>query len=210
MYKQKQYTEQNNEVVLDFMKAHSFVTLLCNDADGITQATHIPVLVKTENAELYLEAHVFKYTEHYKALTSGKEVLVVFNGPHSYISASWYTNPQQASTWNYIAVHARGTVEFYDDNNLRRILKELTNKYESENSKAVYNNLPEKYIAGSLNAIKGFRINIYALENVFKLSQNRDEVSYNNIIEQLKKTDDNGSNTIATEMEKRKSELFKK
>ncbi len=210
MYKQKQYTEQNNEVVLDFMKAHSFVTLLCNDADGLMQATHIPVLVKTENAELYLEAHVSVHTEHYKALARGNEVLVIFNGPHSYISASWYTNPQHASTWNYIAVHARGTVAFYDENNLRRILKELTDTYEAADTKAAYDNLPEKYIAGLANAIKGFRINIYVLENVFKLSQNRDEVSYNNIIEQLKKTDDNGSNTIATEMEKRKSELFKK
>ncbi|MBA2329745.1 MAG: FMN-binding negative transcriptional regulator, partial [Flavisolibacter sp.] len=128
----------------------------------------------------------------------------VFTGPHTYVSATWYTDPHQASTWNYISVHVKGVIKFLGDEALVDVLKKITLHFENNNheSSTVFDNLPEDYRNRLMKAIVAFEIEVIEIDNVFKLSQNRDKESYRNIIEKLKKQGGDGS-LIAGEMEKR-------
>jgi transcriptional regulator len=85
--------------------------------------------------------------DHHKAFEKNPNVLAVFTGPHTYVSATWYDDPHQASTWNYISVHAKGTIRFGDKDDLVAILKRLTLHYENNNtaSTTVFDNLSSGY-----------------------------------------------------------------
>jgi len=149
--------------------------------------------------------------DHHKAFEQNPNVLAVFTGPHTYVSATWYDNPSQASTWNYMSVHAKGTIRFGNKEDLVAILKRLTLHYENNNpeSSTVFDNLSPSYTEPLMKAIVAFEIELTSIENVFKLSQNRDEKSYDNIIAKLKQGDSDAK-AIAEIMERRKSKLFNK
>lgn len=202
-------TEDRNEV-LRYMYAHSFATLCGSDADGRPVATQVPLLIKEQDGKLTLEGHVMRNTDHHKAFAQNPNVLALFTGAHTYVSASWYSNPNQASTWNYQSVHVRGRLNFLEEEELRRILKETTEKYENHReSPASFHNLPPEYVNKLIKAIIGFRIEVEEIGNVFKLSQNRDEKSFDTIMEKLNAQDEDGRK-IAEEMKRIKSNLFKK
>ncbi len=150
-----------------------------------------------------------KSTDHHKAFEHNPNVLAVFTGAHTYVSASWYSNPQTASTWNYMSVHAKGKMKFLDADSLLQVLKHITNHFENDShSPANFEHLPEAYVAKLAKAIVAFEVEVESLENVFKLSQNHDKQSYENIMVKLKEQDADGK-IIATEMEKSKKKLFK-
>ena len=135
-------------------------------------------------------------------------VLAVFTGAHTYVSASWYDDKKQASTWNYISVHAKGQLRFLDDTSLLAVLKRTTDHFENNpHSGSNFDDLPSEYVHRLAKAIVAFEIEVQEMENVFKLSQNRDEKSYDSIIAKLDNQDDAGKN-IADEMKKRRQELF--
>jgi transcriptional regulator len=144
-----------------------------------------------------------KGTDHYKAFSENEKVLVIFSGPQCYVSASWYVTKNVASTWNYMDVHAKGKLRFTNDESTKKIIKDITDKYEDAGSEAAFNKLPKEYVERLSKAIVGFDIEVESLENVFKLSQNHDEQTRKQIIENLKKSNDFNSNEIAIEMEKR-------
>ena len=140
-----------------------------------------------------------------------RNVLAVFTGPHVYVSGTWYSNPRQASTWNYMSVHARGTMSFGNEKDLIAILKRLTLHYENNNqaSTTIFDNLPSEYTGPLLKAIVAFEVEITSVENVFKLSQNRDEKSFHNIMTKLNEQGSDGK-FIAGEMKKIQQQLFAK
>ena len=150
-------------------------------------------------------------TDHHKAFQNNPNVLAVFTGPHTYVSATWYDDPHQASTWNYMSVHAKGAIRFGNADDLVAILKRLTLFYEKNNkaSTTVFDNLPSEYTGKLMKAIVAFEVEITSIDNVFKLSQNRNEKSYQNIIEKLK-TEGSDGEFIAEEMRKRQEQLFGK
>jgi transcriptional regulator len=104
------------------------------------------------------------------------------------------------STWDYMVVHAKGTIKFKDEKGTYDAVKAITNKYESPESEASFDKLPGEYIDKMIKAIAGFTIEVESLENTFKLSQNRDQESQRNIIEQLMKRGDDNSKAIAKEI----------
>jgi transcriptional regulator len=209
MYSLPYFKENDGEEVLRFMHAHPFVLLCGSDKNGKPVATQVPVLIKEKEGQIVLEGHVMKGTDHHKALEQNQQVLAVFTGAHTYVSASWYSDPKQASTWNYLSVHARGKLAFLEESSLRRILEETTTKYENnESSPALFKHLAEEYVNRLIKAIVGFEIKIESIENVFKLSQNRDEKSFHTIMEKLNAQDEDGKK-IAKEMERIKDSLFK-
>ena len=170
------------------MKEHPFVSLIGVNARGRIAFTQIPVLVEEREGRLFLTGHVARKTDHEIAFRENPEVLVVFTSPHTYVSGTWYTgNLQQASTWNYISVHARGRLRWMDEEELVKLLRRLTLHFEHDNtdSTTVYDNLPEAYLAPLRKGIVGFEMEVMELENVHKLSQNRDQESYLNVIAQL-------------------------
>jgi transcriptional regulator len=209
MYNLPYFKEEDTEEVLRFMREHPFVFLSGVDAQNKPVATQVPVFIDEKDGKLFLSGHIMRNNDHHKAFEQNPNVLAVFTGPHTYVSATWYDNPQQASTWNYISVHAKGTIRFGDREDLIAILKRLTLHYENNNtaSSTVFDNLSSEYTSPLMKAIVAFEVEINSIDNVFKLSQNRNEKSYDNIIAKLKEGDSDAK-SIAEIMEKRKSKVF--
>lgn len=191
------------------MEEYPFAFMTGSSTSGKQVATQVPVLVEERNGELYLQGHMMRNTDHYKAFIENPNALVVFTGPSAYVSASWYSNPQIGSTWNYMSIYINGTVQIMSDDSLIAFMQKLTLKFEGGNtsSKTIYDNLPAQFLDKMMPAIVGFEIKADKIENVFKLSQNRDEQSYLNIISQLESRGGNSA-LIASEMKKRQLELF--
>ncbi len=202
MYKVPYFSDGNEADIHAFIREHNFVILSGAGAEG-SVATQVPVLVSGEDGELVLEGHIMKNTDHHKAFAQDPRTLVIFTGPHRYVSASWYKDPRVASTWNYMTVQARGVMELLDEQDSRNLLEKLTDFYEPSQSPASFKELSQEYVDRMVKAIIGFRIRVESLEHVFKLSQNRDTASRNNIIEQLRSQDNQDARKIADEMEKR-------
>jgi transcriptional regulator len=208
MYNVSYFRAKNNKEVIEFIKSNPFIVLCGVDKNNAPVATHIPVLIEERGTDLFLVGHIMKETDHHKAFEYNKNVLAIFNGPHSYVSASWYTNPQQASTWNYLTAHAKGKMKFLDDQSLLVILQRTTAYFENNvNSPSLYEKLAEDYITRLSKAIVAFEIKVTEIEHVFKLSQNKDEKSFDNIISHLQ-SKEGEEKSIAEQMKKRRGEIF--
>ena len=199
MYKLPSFQEQDINKVIAFMKANSFAVISSN-GDQYPVATQIPLAIEEVAGKILLKGHLMKNTDHHKAFVKNSKVLVLFTGPHCYISAGWYSDVQSASTWNYMTVHAKGTISFTDDEGTYKAIKAVTNQYEGIDSPASFQHIPPGYIDKLINAIVGFTIEVESIENTFKLSQNKTEQEQQNIIQQLLVTGDFNSAAIAKEM----------
>jgi transcriptional regulator len=209
MYNLPYFKEEDKAVVLQFVNDYPFAFLSGCDACNKPVATQVPFFVDEREGKIFLSGHIMKNTDHHKAFLQNNNVLAVFTGPHTYVSATWYDNPHQASTWNYMSVHAKGVISFGGQDELVAILKRLTLHYENNNSASttVFDNLPPAYLEPLVKAIVSFEIEVVSIENVFKLSQNRNEKSYDNIIEKLQ-DGESDAKKIAEIMKKRKSKVF--
>src|SRR5207344_1968247 len=133
MYDIPYFKADHPEDVLAFMKAHPFVLVCGVDGKGNPVATQIPLLIEQRGDQLFLQVHLMKKQDHTNAFFQNPNVLVVFYGAHTYVSASWYENKKTASTWNYQTVHARGVLKFLDSDGLHNILTRLTASFEQNN-----------------------------------------------------------------------------
>ena len=208
MYNLPHYHEKDQSKVIEFMKGHPFAVLI-GCADDRPAATQIPMLFDEREGKMILLGHMMRKQDHQLAFEKNPNVLVLFTGAHSYVSASLYTDPHQGSTWNYMSVHARGILRFLDEKGLENALRKLTLHYENHNlhSPTVFDNLSEDYRSKMMKSIVAFEIEVNSIEPVFKLSQNRDKESYNHIIDHLDKQEGD-ARKIADEMKKRSSQLF--
>lgn len=203
MYNLSYYNEQDTEKVIAFMKDNSFA-VITGFGEEYPVATHIPLEVKVnEDGKIFLTGHLMKKTDHHIAFEKNNKVLVIFNGPHCYVSASWYNTPGIASTWDYMTVHAKGEISFTDEEGTYNAIKAITNKYEGTESLAAFDKLPKEYVQKMIRSIVGFSIEVESFANVFKLSQNRDRESRYNIADHLNKRNDEHSKAIANEILKR-------
>ncbi len=210
MYSLPHFKANNQKAVIEFMHAHPFITLCGCDAYNNPVATHVPVLFEERDEKLYLQAHTMRNQKHTKAFEQNKNVLAMFSGAHTYVSASWYSDPHIGSTWNYQAVHAQGILNFKDKIFLHNLLTKLTEKFENNpHSPSLVQKLPEDYVSNMMKAIIGFEIEITSIEHVFKISQNRDEKSYENIIEHLTNGDAN-ARQVAETMRQNQLNVFNK
>ena len=210
MYNLPYFKEEDKQRVFEFIKQHPFAFICGCDANNKPVATQIPCFIEERNDKLYLSGHIMKNTDHHKAFMHNSNVLAVFTGAHTYVSASWYSDQQTASTWNYLSVHAKGKMNFLDEAALLEVLKHTTNHFENNpHSPANFENLPKDYVAKLTNAIVAFEVEVESMDNVFKLSQNRDKQSYENIMDKLNEQD-HDAKRIAAEMQLRKDELFSK
>jgi transcriptional regulator len=202
MYKLPYFTEEDPEKVIAFMKENSFA-VITGFGDEYPVASHIPLAIHLqEDGTIVFSGHLMKNTDHHKAFEKNENVLVVFNGPHTYISASWYEKKDVASTWNYITVHAKGKIKFSDEETTIQAIKAITDKYEGRETAAAFDKLPKEYVDRLVKAIVAFEIEVVSFDNVFKLSQNHTAETRNMIITQLNKRGDEQSIAIAREMEK--------
>jgi len=207
MYDLPYFKEKNDAAIREFIDSHPFAFLIgCGERPVATQ---VPVFIEEEAGRKVLRGHIMRNTDHHKVFLRNPEALVVFTGPHTYVSASWYSDPHQASTWNYMSVHVRGVIRFLDEAALAAVLRKTTLHFENHdgNSPTVFDNLPDEYRSRLMKAIVAFEVDIREMENVFKLSQNRDPESYENIKRELRKRGYEAA-AIAEEMEKRTRDLF--
>jgi transcriptional regulator len=203
MYKIPYFTENEQRLIIDFMKENSFA-LITGFGQEYPVATQIPLEVEEKDGNILLSGHLMKKTDHHIAFEANENVLVVFTGAHCYVSASWYANPQTASTWNYMAVHAKGKIKFTNEEGTYEAIKAVTNKYEGSETIAAFNYMPKEYTMQHIKAIIGFTIEVESIENVFKLSQNKTEEEKLNIIGKLRERNRNDDDLqIANEIEKR-------
>lgn len=167
-------------ILLEAMRAYSFAILFgpIDDTAGSAShhATHLPLVIKDEGPHGVLEGHFAKANPHWKAL-AGRKTLVVFPGPHTYVSPSLYAEQLSVPTWNYIAVHAYGILEpldEHDDASKEALLENLIQANEPAYAQQ-WRALPEGFRRTMLSGITGFRIAITRIEGKFKISQNRPE-----------------------------------
>jgi transcriptional regulator len=208
MYNLPYFKEADKGIVLEFIRDNPFAFLCGCDELHKPIATQVPILVEEREDKIFLYGHMMRQTDHCKAFELNDSVLSVFTGPAKYVSATWYSNPQQASTWNYLSVHLHGKIRFLDAQGLSEILRKTTLHFENnnDNSSTVFDNLPPAYRDSLLPLIIGFEIQVMKMDNVFKLSQNKDKESYYNIIRQLEITQE--GKALADEMKSRGDILF--
>lgn len=209
MYKFSYFKENDKQRMFDFIEQNPFAFMTGSFLSGNQVATQIPILLEERDGEIFLQGHIMRNTDHHKAFCENPQVLIVFTGPNCYVSASWYSNPQIGSTWNYMSVHIAGNITFMNSDELAVLMRKLTLKFENGNTESptFFDNLPDNFLQKMMPAIIGFEIKPNRIENIFKLSQNRDEQSYLNIISKLQKIGGD-SELIAQEMIKRKAEIF--
>jgi transcriptional regulator len=172
MYIPHHFLVEDRQELTAFMRAHSFAALV-GLVEGRLFATHLPFVVAERGGELLLRAHLAKNNPQADALAAGGEVVVIFQGPHAYVSPSLYENRQSVPTWNYTAVHASGAASVLPETADKvALLEAMMAEYEPA-YREQWEGLSETYRQGMLNGIVAFEVRVTRLEGKYKLSQNR-------------------------------------
>jgi transcriptional regulator len=176
------------------MEQFSFATLVTQTADGTHAspfATHLPFVLEREQGEYgTLRAHMARANPQWKMFAEGGEALVIFQGPHAYISPSWYDTHPSVPTWNYAVVHAYGKPRLLNDDELRATLHDLTTFYESGFAQPwSMDGLTDDYVSGMQRGIVGLEMVVTRLEGKFKLSQNQSAENRAKVIAHLRDSD---------------------
>lgn len=200
MYIPKKHQIENTTEIKEFLLQNSFGALLSLTNARIV-ATHVPWhLVENEAGEWLLKAHVAKANPQWKNIEQNKEVMLMFQGAHSYISSTWYSH-ENAPTWNYQAIHLYGQARIVSEEELIEMLACLMHKYEKDMPTPLrYQDLSEKLRESYLKSIVGIEVKVTEIQAQYKLSQNRNAFDYQHIIEQLEHTKDAQAQEVAKQM----------
>jgi len=204
MYIPKHFREEDLAVLQELMRASSFATLVSVQEDVVPVATHLPVLLETEPAPYgTLKGHLALGNPQWRTLREEREVLVIFQGPHSYISPSWYEVELSVPTWNYATVHAYGRPRLITEREeLYQHLSELVATYERAFPQPwQLERLPANYVEKTMKGVIGLSIEITRLEGKYKMSQNRSEQDRRQVIAQLQTANDTMTREVASIMQ---------
>ena len=201
MYIPSAFAENRTGVLAEFIGRHSFGTLVTSDPSAGLCASHLPFLFQPGEgaAQATIFSHVARANPQWRELRPESEVLVIFTGPHAYISPRWYEAKMAVPTWNYTAVHVYGRPRLIDDPKLvRKILCETVEKYEGAGPEAWSTaDLPEDFMAKMALAIVAFAIDVTRIEGKFKLNQNRSSADRRGVIAALDAAGSEDSHAIA-------------
>ena len=181
--------------LLEFMRAHNFV-LLVTGTGGTLHGSHLPVLLSESPEKLVLEMHMAKNNPQWQEFFD-EEVMVVFSGPHGYVSPRWYEEKERVPTWNYAAVHAYGIPRIVADGTAklaaqRRLVAAMDPPWLPK-----FDALREEYVRGMLEGIVNFEIAVTRIETRWKLSQNRSRREMELIAAELDKSADSTAHALA-------------
>ena len=173
MYSPAYNRNEDRADVLAFMRAHGFV-LVVTGTGGELHASHLPCVVEERDGQLRLSMHMARTNPQWQQFF-GDEAMVVFAGPHAYVSPRWYEDRPRVPTWNYVAVHAYGPAEFFEDaGRLLDVVTRLTDLHERPRAEPwAVTDAPETFIRAQLKGIVGLRLPITRIEGKRKMSQNR-------------------------------------
>jgi transcriptional regulator len=186
MYVPKYFAVTDIHEVWDFIQKNAFGTVITTN-EGKPIATHLPLELHKKGDDYFITGHMAIANPQWKTFeTSRDNILVIYQGPHAYISSSWYSH-ENVPTWNYQAVHVYGTASIMSEEELEEDLKLLLQKYEAHREHPVlWENLSSQ-TKNQMKGIVGFKIKIQEVQAAYKLSQNRNETDYQNIIDELQK-----------------------
>lgn len=207
MYQPSQFVEERPEVLRSLVRAHPLGSLVTLGPDGL-RADHIPFLIEDDaDGRTVLRAHVARANPLWRDLGAGAPALVIFQGPSRYITPSWYATKRETGkvvpTYNYMVVHAHGTLRAIDDPAwLRALVERLTDHFESESSAPWrVSDAPDDFVAQQLRAVVGIELPVTRLEGKWKVSQNRPAADRAGVVEGLRETGDPSAEIMATAVE---------
>ena len=191
MYTPRSFREEDPEVLHDLIRRHGFGVLFAHGPGGPT-ATHLPfVLDIAEDGTRTLVAHMARANPQWKDFQARQQVLVVFQGAHSYISPTWYQEPVAVPTWNYAAVHVYGVPRLVEDPAvLRTQVEALVRQYEGPGPDGWDMAPAEPKMEALLRAIVGFEIPVDRMEGKWKFNQNRSREDREGVVRALEGAED--------------------
>ena len=204
MYVPRHFSQDDVAVAHDLISDNVFATLI-TEVSGRLDATHVPVVLDADRGELgALRFHLNRANPTCEALGHTSEIMMVFVGPHTYISPDWYANENLVPTWNYAVVHAYGVPHQLDDAGLRRLLDDLSASQESRLPKKPWltDKLPPELFEKLCNAIVGFDLPITELQSKWKFNQNRGAEDRTGVISALESLGGESNLAVAATMRK--------
>jgi transcriptional regulator len=207
VYIPRLFQENDWAQIRQVIEKNRFATVVTCDG-GIPSATHVPLmLVEPHGGKAKLQGHMSKANPHWKLLGQEQQSLVIFVGPNTYVSARWYDHVN-VPTWNYISVHVYGKSRLVTDAEEKHLLlKRLVDHFEAgvqSGSRYTVEGLPADFLASQMKGIEAFEISVDNVQASFKLSQNRDQKNYDNVVAELRKSDDQPAQTVAQIMSTRR------
>jgi transcriptional regulator len=201
MYIPTAFQVEDELKLASFMQRHSFATLVTDDG-AAPFASHLPMLWRQEGGSHgTLAAHMARANPQWQHFASGRQALVIFHGPHSYISPSWYKTKVAVPTWNYAVVHAYGVpLVIHEYERIGTLLREMVSVFESAFEKPWPGELPDDFRNKMIHGIVAFEIPITRLEGKFKLGQNRPPEDLRGVVQALSHADDPDSRLLAEMM----------
>lgn len=208
MYLPSHFEESRVDVIYELIRSHPLGALVTFGADGLN-ANHVPFVVDPDPAPLgTLRAHVARANPVWREFSKDVEPLVIFQGPQSYITPSWYQTKKETGkvvpTFNYIVVHAYGVMRVVEDVAwLRKFVGGLTDRFEGARAQPwAVSDAPDDYIAMHLRAIVGLEITVTRLVGKWKTSQNRPAADQEGVVAGLREADDAASQAMAAAVER--------
>lgn len=202
MYSPDHFRVEDRETLYAFIRRHGFATIITHDGT-VPHATHMPVLLEAnQGSHGTLVSHMARANPQWRHFEDGREVLVVFTGPHAYVSPAWYASAPAVPTWNYTAVHAYGIPRIITDpERFAQKLHDLVEFYESGRDGRWDGHLPAEFRDKLMHGIVGVEIEITRLEGKFKLSQNRPPADQQRVIAALSASADQTERETARMMQ---------
>lgn len=203
MYIPKLFAETDEEALLAFMREFNFATLVTAENDFPT-ATHLPFISEKRDDKIVLSSHLAKANLHWKQFN--KDILVIFQEPHAYISPSLYTEKIEVPTWNYVAVHAYGRAKIFEsiEENLA-LLEKMLAEFDKNYFETQWREIPDEYKISRAKAIVAFEIEVTDLQGKKKLNQNKGLQDAENVIAAFENSNNQNEKQIARFMK----EVFK-
>jgi transcriptional regulator len=206
MYLPNHFAETRPEVLRTLIHAQPFATVVTHAADGLT-ADHVPLELDDAPAPFgTLVGHVARSNPLWRGLGDGLPALAIFHGPQAYVSPAWYPSKREhgkvVPTWNYVVVHASGTLRAVEDRVwLRALVERLTARHEQGRPEPwQVSDAPADFIDAMLGGIVGIELRIARLEGKWKLSQNRPPADVAGVVDALASSDDPAARAVAARM----------
>ena len=201
MYIPKQYKSLKREDLIAFIQSNPFGQLISNSSNKI-ESTAIPFILEEEDGHLILLSHLAKFNPQLNNL-NGKEVMVLFQGPHAFISPKHYLKKDSVPTWNYQIAQLRGDITILEKKeDLEGIMNKMINFFD-EGYREKWGNLSEDYMNQVMKAVSGIKIKVSNIEFAEKLSQDRSREEQEIIIKAFSNSENSNKKAIAARMKEK-------
>jgi transcriptional regulator len=197
MYIPETFREPDAALAFDLIEAHGFAALLSGPA-GALSVSHVPLLLERAGpGGARLLGHLARANRHWTEFDGARPALAIFEGPHAYVSPSWYAEQPAVPTWNYAVVHVHGAPRVLDPQDTREVIRRLVSQYEEARPRPWTRDVAPDWVDNLLGAVVGFELPISRVESKFKLGQNRSAADREGMLAGLAAEGDAGAHALA-------------